>query len=516
MVRTTDNKNICGCGGTYLDSHKTKHARTKKHQSWLNSKLSTTTQSTTSEVINNQPQPETLVGTNYWSFNEPTNQDEVDQLIKQTRSKYKTLEPSKRYINTTFYNNITSYNDILSLLKETYTNSKTAYRINFSLGVITETHLYDNETIYDVLTPGEIYYFTHDVADEERDKKKAYMPYVINKKSLQQNVLNKVSEDNVISWLENLLKWSKDKVIGVFSMAIKTIKMDLPIGCTSIVLPDYIMNSHYMNSLNDISNNLCFFACIALAEGCRRDRFMNKTKEIFQKFYGGLKTIENYEGIQCFYQQGNKWIQDDSEISKYEQIDTRYAINIYNVFEDHSCTEIRRSVFNPQDPADPQPDERKPIYLNLYLNHFSYITDPNQILGFRCSMCYRVCRDKHNLTEHRRICSTTQQITFPEFPMVYTKPRNMIIELCEYYGVKVNDLFIYDYMIGFDFEAIKSIYHHSKNPNNVLEYISQDIPLSFSVMSNLDNKIHFEWSKDPRELVTKLFQYFDDIQQQCY
>ena len=167
-------------------------------------------------------------------------------------------------------------------------------------------------------------------------------------------------------------------------MAIKIVKMDLPIGCNNVQLPDYITNSNYMNSLNNISNNLCFFGCIALAEECRRDRYMNRARELFHNFYRGSKQEGNYEGIQCFYQEGNKWVQDDSEISKYELVDTRFAINIYNVFEDHSCHEIIRSPHNPEDPKNPKPGERKPIYLNLYLNHFSYITDPDQILGYRC------------------------------------------------------------------------------------------------------------------------------------
>ena len=34
MPRTVDDKNNCACGGSYLDSHRAKHYRTKKHQGW--------------------------------------------------------------------------------------------------------------------------------------------------------------------------------------------------------------------------------------------------------------------------------------------------------------------------------------------------------------------------------------------------------------------------------------------------------------------------------------------------
>ena len=258
-------------------------------------------------------------------------------------------------------------------------------------------------------------------------------------------------------------------------MGVKTTKMDLPIGCSFIELPSYIVNSHYMNSLNSIENNLCFFAVIALAEGCRRDRYMKRTKEIFQEFYGlenlSKEDWESYEGIQCFYQNnGGNWIQDDSEISKYELFDTRFAINIYNVLEDHSCTEIRRSPFNPEDPRNPKPHERIPIYLNLYFNHFSYIKDPDQILGFRCTICDRICRDNYKLERHMETCSTDQKFNFNKEPSVYTKKRNIIVELCDFYQVELGNLFTYDYMITYDLEAINLIL--PQEDSKKLEFIS--------------------------------------------
>ncbi len=71
-------------------------------------------------------------------------------------------------------------------------------------------------------------------------------------------------------------------------------------------------------------------------------------------------------------------------------------------------------------------------------------------------------------------------------------------------------------MIGFDLEAINLVYYGPENPNEVLQYVSRQLPLSFSVMSNLDNEMHFQWSKEPRKLVSNLFNCFDAIQEKSY
>ena len=55
---------------------------------------------------------------------------------------------------------------------------------------------------------------------------------------------------------------------------------------------------------------------MALAEGARRDRFIRKAKELFNKFYTN-KTVNDYEGFDFV-----------NELDKYETFSTKYAINI--------------------------------------------------------------------------------------------------------------------------------------------------------------------------------------------
>src|SRR5271156_2695672 len=122
-------------------------------------------------------------------------------------------------------------------------------------------------------------------------------------------------------------------------------------------------------------------------------------------------------------------------------------------------------------------------------------------------------RNTWDLDRHLKTCSTDQKFKYNKEPQIYIKPRNLLVELCDYYQVPLDDLYIYDYIIGFDFEAINQKYYLPENPNKVLQFTSKQLPLSFSIKSNLDNVKRFYWSKDPRKLITKLFMYFDKIQE---
>src|SRR3977135_3518630 len=113
-------------------------------------------------------------------------------------------------------------------------------------------------------------------------------------------------------------------------------------------------------------------------------------------------------------------------------------------------------------------------------------------------------------------CSIDQKFKFNKEESVYTKKRNTIVELCDFYEVELGNLFTYDYMITFDFEAINLIL--PKEESKKLEFISLQRPLSFSAISNVEgfNEVVFCWGKDPKILVENLFKYFDVVQKKAY
>src|SRR5271166_5335985 len=152
-------------------------------------------------------------------------------------------------------------------------------------------------------------------------------------------------------------------------MAVKVIRLDFPIGA-KIQLPNYIKNSNYIIGLEDADNNLCFWACLALAEGCTKNRYAKKAKELFNDFYRKkMKKFDDYKGFDFV-----------NELDKYEAFNVKYAINIVSYYEDGSIAYVRRSEFNDE-------SNRTPIYFNLYLDHFSYI--PKVVLLAKMYICNR-------------------------------------------------------------------------------------------------------------------------------
>ena len=159
---------------------------------------------------------------------------------------------------------------------------------------------------------------------------------------------------------------SSTRLLGVFSIAVKVTRLNYPIGAKSN-LPDYIKKSKCINGLEDVKNNLCFCACVAMAEGCRKDWCTASARTLFKAFYGNENVID-YVGFDYV-----------NELEKYETSNTKYAINIVSYDEDHSIEYVKRSDFN---------TERKPIYLNLYSDHFSYITSLEKLAKmYVCSRC---------------------------------------------------------------------------------------------------------------------------------
>jgi hypothetical protein len=126
-----------------------------------------------------------------------------------------------------------------------------------------------------------------------------------------------------------------------------------------INLPEHILTHNFIISLQNVPNNLCFFAACATALGSRYNRYITKAKEFFKMFYGPDKSklevevlIRNYKGFDYV-----------SELDAFEEKFT-HAIEIVDYKADKSIELIRRSKFT----------DRDTIYLNLNENHFSGIT----------------------------------------------------------------------------------------------------------------------------------------------
>ena len=281
---------------------------------------------------------------------------------------------------------------------------------------------------------------------------------------------------------------SSTRLLGVFSMAVKVTRLDYPIGAKND-LPDYIKKSKFINGLEDVKNNLCFWACVAMAEGCRKDRCTASARTLFKAFYGNENVID-YAGFDYV-----------NELEKYETSNTKYAINIVSYDEDHSIEYVKRSDFN---------TERKPIYLNLYSDHFSYITSLEKLAKmYVCSRCSAKFAKNVLLERHVDTCKLEQEDTFVKYPQIYEKKRNDIVELSDWF--KVDCDFKFDHLITFDLESMLT--KIDDQTQSKLKYVAEHVPVSVSIATNVPGfeQEYFILSIDPRCIPVRMFEYFDKI-----
>src|SRR5271165_6454287 len=277
----------------------------------------------------------------FWKINIPSKPDFDEGLLKQeveaNRNKYG-KEYNSRFLKMYYFNDIKSCHDIHKALIETYRKENKAFKLLISFGYVTEKCEEDKYKIK--LYQPSLQYFD--------DKPKL----VRNKRDIEK-LIAKMDAGNIIHTLAERFPDTKTRMIGVYSMAVKVVRLYYPIG-SKIKLPEYIKKSKLIVGLEDVDNNLCFWACLALAEGVRNDRYIRKSKELYASFYKN-ETFRNYEGFDYV-----------NELDEYEWFNEKYAINIVSYDEDQSIEYVRKSEFN---------HLRIKIYLNLYLGHFSYITN---------------------------------------------------------------------------------------------------------------------------------------------
>ena len=335
----------------------------------------------------------------YWQINVPnSDEDLITGKVDAARTKHGEENHSK-YLKTYYYNNIRSLGDISKCLMKTYEKEHKAFKVMISFGYVTEKDTAEGWKPK-LFNPGQQYY--------------SDTPNVIKNKSEMNTLISEISKEKVISKLTQRFPDTKTRLIGIYNIGVKVTRLDFPIG-SKIKLPDYITKSPHIISLENADNNLCFWSCIALAGGARRDRYLSKARELFTEFYK-KKPTDYYPGFDYV-----------DELESYENLNSKYAINIVKYFDDGSIEYVKKSAYNL---------DRTPIYLNLYLDHFSYITSLEKLSKmYVCDKCSCKFRNNTNLTRHLDICELEQKDTFVKYPEIYEKKRNDIVEPSKWFNV---------------------------------------------------------------------------------
>jgi len=199
---------------------------------------------------------------------------------------------------------ISSLANVHNILNNIYNKSDSSYKIRISFG-----YVFMNKTTGEVTanSPTTKFFFNK--------------PQIIRFRSDMNKLLSKITDHSIKYEIDQLLPNTQSQLMGVYSLGVKIYDLAYLIG-SCVKLPDHIIKSRRIISLDKVKNNLCFWVCCALMHGARNDKYINKTKELFIKFYGSHNN--NYKGFDYI-----------NELPKFE--DTfEFGINIIQYIADES------------------------------------------------------------------------------------------------------------------------------------------------------------------------------------
>jgi hypothetical protein len=382
-----------------------------------------------------------------------------------------------RYIHEYYFNNLKNYNQIYDNLRWLKGQLTRAYRMDIIFGSIWEDNRDQNN----------ITYFDRFLTQSENDFFRFRRPngqemgnIIIRNNENLQTTINQLDPNAIRNNVTFRRENTQFRIICIYTMLVRITLLDAPIGSKTI-LPDYLKNIRAINGLENIEDNLCFFACYVIHSGAATNRCINKAKQIYEQFYGESYTSD-YPGFDY--------------VNELEEFEDQFNISviILSINEDLSADTIRTK------------DESKTtkMYLNLYLNHFSYIRDVTKALkSYRCSICIKQFRDNFNLARHLETCGVKQENKFPRLDQtLYRKPENIIYELCEnyeYFNQELThlkkDLYKYDYLIGWDIECWFNNFEH--------------VPVCIAIYTNMSSSNYYIFDKNPNKLVKRFFETLD-------
>jgi hypothetical protein len=243
----------------------------------------------------------------YWQINLPYSDEHLlTEKVKSARLKHGEESHSK-YLKTYYYNNIRSLDDIGQCLIKTYEKEHKAFKVMISFGYVTEREAEEEGWIPKLFYPAQQYYHNE--------------PKIIKNKSEMNKLISEIRKENIISKLTQRFPDTKTRLIGIYNMGVKVTRLDFPIG-SKTKLPEHIEKSRHIIALENVENNLCFWVCLALATGCRKDRCLKKARELFTEFYETKPNVD-YQGFDYI-----------NELENYENFNSKYAINIVKYYDD--------------------------------------------------------------------------------------------------------------------------------------------------------------------------------------
>ena len=328
-------------------------------------------------------------------------------------------------------------------------------------------------------------------------------PYLISNAEDFEAFLEAVIEEDILEWARKQRPNTKWTVVLVTNATFYINHLpDHPIGCVNTELPDYIKNNKAVIGLvkdkygkQQYEDHPCFFRALAIHQGVPWDNNLHMTNAV--KHLLSLITKEDpstFEGVQ---------------LHDLPDMEVKFELNIM-VFQ------LRKKTDDQVVAQIVQRSHRRyadTMYLNLYENHFSLITNLDKYCKcYECRQCHKLWKGAYKMNRHERTCN---QVTKKKFVGGSYQPEPTVFELLEDEGIMVEEqLQFYPYRITYDFESY-FLKEDLPQSSEKLTWEAKHIPLSVSVCSNVSGYQEprcFVTQGNPQELVSKMVDYMYQIQ----
>lgn len=289
---------------------------------------------------------------------------------------------------------------------------------------------------------------------------------------------------------------TKNVCVFATNIVITIFETFYPMGRASVELPNYLIKHKSLLTLQNYSDNLCFFRCLSqfkfgsVREGYVRflyRRWMEycvENKMLMDSVYWG-----DFEGVTL------------QDLPLLEEL-FKTNVQVYSLNEDKSVNLIYRSALL----------YKKTMYLNEYEGHLSYIVKFSQYAKrFVCGDCDYVSSRHDSFKNHLRNCSTVRKV---KVHSGYYESKLSLFEKMSELGIYVPEKlrYIHDFSI-YDFESL--LLSKSEEISSATQIVQVHKPLSFSIVSTLDGFTEpiFVVDKDEGKLIDEFHKILCSMQE---
>ena len=263
-----------------------------------------------------------------------------------------------------------------------------------------------------------------------------------------------------------------------------------------IDLPGYLLNNKGLYSLTKskktgkrYDDRLCFFRALALHRGGKIEALEVSAKQLLREFCAEASVdVKDFCGIT---------LDELEDASKFFNV----GINVYMQDKDRVTELVFRSI--KQDDI---------MYLNLYVDHFSYVKDFDKYSrAYCCPKCGKIWTRHWHFKRHVKDCDAGTRELYSNG--VFSPPKN-IFEQLAVHGVEIPPhLWFYEYRVAFDIECFLNQETNISDTERV-SFSHRHELASIAICSNVPDfeaPVCLISDGSPRDLVKDAIDYMNEI-----